>query len=460
MNDNAAHRIGGLRPPAPRPRKRLPGWIASYFILRYSPIAALAEAHFEEFTVASDTIVGPVVLVSSPAALRHVMVTNFANYPREALQRRIIAEGLGSGLLGTDGDQWRNQRRTIAPFFVRERVAGFEEKMAVIVDRLVDAWDGLGDAAVVRLDEDIPLLSVDMIEATLFPDGLGDEKPEFPDALKNYFMSSAKLSILDVIPGRERLPRLGAFRSRHSVAMMRRIADRSIALWREGKAPPAMLEWVAGEGRKMATAPLTEVEVRDNVITLLGAGSETTAGTICWALYLLAMDAEWRRRVEEEVDRAMPDGRYVPGSHHGLVATKAVVEETLRLYPVVPVTARQAMEADMIDGHPVVAGTIVLVAPYVVQRHRKLWHEPDIFDPSRFLPGARDKIERFAYFPFGAGPRVCLGQGFAIQEMVIAVAAIIRRFRLEPTPGFSIWPIHRATLRPEGILPMILRRRT
>lgn len=446
------------RPPAPTPRAKIPGPIAFFRVLHGSAIEGLAVDHYEKPMVFTKTVLGPVLVVSSPTALRQVLVSNAANYPRETLQRRMISDGLGFGLLAAEGGQWRNQRRALAPHFTPERVAGFENATAAVVARLVGRWDAMGDGATVRLNDEISDLAIDVLEAALFPDGLSG-KASITPALKHYFRKAGRVSVLDAFSLPERIPRIPAFLARRAVATLRRLGTETVDAWRRraGRGPDAgVLDRVGTAGQ---ATPFTPVEMRDTVTTLMTAGTETSAGAMCWAFYLLSLDAEWRGRIEDEVDREMPDGVYVPGSLPRLSVTRAVVEETLRLYPTVAVTARKATAADALDGRAIAPGTIIVISPWVIHRHQALWTEPDLFDPGRFMPGAREKIDRFAFLPFGAGPRVCVGQGFAMQEMMIAVASIVRRFRLEPAPGFSIWPELAVTLQPSGDLPMILRRR-
>jgi cytochrome P450 len=142
-----------------------------------------------------------------------------------------------------------------------------------------------------------------------------------------------------------------------------------------------------------------------------------------------------------------------------LVETRAVVEEALRLYPSLPAISREAIGPDELAGHRIGPGEMVVIAPYVLHRHRRLWERPDDFDPSRFLPGARDRIGRYAYLPFGAGPRICIGAAFALQEATLVLSAIMRDFRIALVPGTTVWPLQRLTLRPRGGLPMLLTRR-
>ncbi|HHZ10749.1 MAG TPA: cytochrome P450 [Rhizobiales bacterium] len=430
-------------------------------MLRHSAIEGLALDHYEKPIVFTRTILGPVLVVSSPTALRHVLVANAANYPRETLQRRMISDGLGFGLLAAEGAQWRNQRKVLAPRFTPDRIAGLERGTAAVVARFVERWESLGDGATLRLNDEISDLAIDVLEAALFPDGLSGKAAIMP-ALKNYFRKAGRVSVLDALGLPERapqIPRIPALLAMRSVATLRRLGAETVDAWRRrggGTAGAGILDGMAAESR---AASFTAVEIRDIVTTFMAAGTETSAGAMCWAFYLLSLDPEWRARIEEEVDREMPDGTYVEGSLPRLPVTRAVVEETLRLYPTVAVTARKAIAADTIDGRAVTPGTIIVISPWLIHRHRTLWTEPDLFDPGRFLPGARERIDRFAFLPFGAGPRICVGQGFAMQEMMIAVASIARRFRLEPAPGFDIWPRLNVTLQPSGELPTVLRRR-
>lgn len=188
------------------------------------------------------------------------------------------------------------------------------------------------------------------------------------------------------------------------------------------------------------------------------AGHETTANAITWALYLLSCTPEWRERVRTEAER---EANAEPAAlFDRLTETRAVVEEALRLYPPVAAISRMARNDDELAGMPVKAGTLVAISPYVLHRHRYWGPRADQFDPTRFVHGSRETIDRYAYLPFGAGARGCIGSVFALQEATLAVAAITRNFELKVEPGHIVWPVHRITLRPRGGLPMLVRRRT
>jgi len=198
--------------------------------------------------------------------------------------------------------------------------------------------------------------------------------------------------------------------------------------------------------------------VRSNILTFIAAGHETTANTLSWALFLLSQSQEWRERVEAEVDRELR-GSAGTGTADRLAETRAVIEETIRLYPPISAISRVALDKDELNGEPVRPGSLIVISPYVLHRHRLLWDRPDAFDPRRFLGNAAATVDRFAYLPFGAGPRKCIGSTFALQEATLVLAAIVRHFSFQLRPGHAVWPSLRVTLRPANGLPMTIRAR-
>ena len=330
--------------------------------------------------------------------------------------------------------------------------------MADCAEELCERWRLLAGSAPIRLDDEFAQFTMRILESCLFPAGLG-ETAQYPAAQCAYLARAGKPGIQDFLPYRDRLPRLAAILEARSIAAMRGAARHAIDRWRRTRPASSFAILDGMHAASDSGSGLSQTEIEDNVRTLISAGFETSANALCWAMFLLSQDEEWRSRVESEADRELADGKFRTGIVDRLVAARAVVEETLRLYPTVPVTVRQANNADEIEGIGIGAGDIVVVSPWLVHRHRLHWSDGDLFDPSRFLPGTRERIARYSFIPFGAGTRVCIGQGFAVQEMTIAVATICRRFRLDPSPGFRIWPLHRVTLQPSGRLSMNLSLR-
>lgn len=188
---------------------------------------------------------------------------------------------------------------------------------------------------------------------------------------------------------------------------------------------------------------MDEAAVKSNILTFIAAGHETTANALSWSMYLLSQSAEWRERVEQEVQKSG-----VGSNPEMLVQTRAVINEALRLYPPIAAISRVAIEDDTIAGLAITRGTMVVISTYVLHRHRLLWSSPNAFDPARFLGAAGSKINRFAYLPFGIGPRTCIGFSFALQEAVIVLATIVKHFRFGMAPGHHVMPTLRVTLCP------------
>jgi cytochrome P450 len=196
--------------------------------------------------------------------------------------------------------------------------------------------------------------------------------------------------------------------------------------------------------------------VAANILTFILAGHETTARALGWTLHLLSRDPKTLTKVQEEAAHFDVTN---PGWADGLPWTRAVIDETMRLFPPAPTMTRRAKAADTICGLPIPAGTAVLISPWVIQRHRLLWDDPDEFRPERFLPGARDAIDRFAYIPFSQGPRICIGASFAIQEAVIALATMMKAVTVESLGPREPLPTHRITLRAKGGIRLRVRAR-
>jgi len=451
-----------LHPPAPTPRLKSLGPLALLRVLARNPLEAWTKAHFEKPIVMGGLSIGRVALVSDPAAIRRVLMDNSQNYHKDWLQRRVLSAGLSNGLLTAEGQQWRMQRRALAPLFARRTVLSFSVAMidaaAALVERLK-----LRDGQIEDIAVEATRLTLDVLERTMFSDGLGRSPEEIRLAMKHYFEAIGRLDPFDVLGLPNWVPRLSRWKLRPMLRLFESAIDAIVSTRRRRIAEdpdsvPRDILTLLLEARDPETGEgLSEVEVRANILTFIAAGHETTANSITWSLFLLSQSPEWRRRVQAEADREL-DGD-VEGLAERLVETRAVIDEANRLYPPIAAISRAALAPDELAGEPIRRGTMVVIAPYVLHRHRALWADPDAFDPNRFLDGARERIDRFAYLPFGVGPRICIGATFALQEAAIVVATVMRHFTLALAPGHAVWPVHRVTVRPSGGLPMIVRRR-
>jgi cytochrome P450 len=453
----------GWRPPAPAPNLEPLGPLALLRALWKNPLEAWARVHFEQPAVSANLVLGHVVLVNEPDAVRRVLVDNAGNYRKDRLQQRVLSAGLGEGLLASEGEQWRMQRRTLAPLFSRKTVMGFAPAMNQAADALVEDWQRRGDGAVVDLVAEMARLTIGVLEHTIFSDGLGRARDDVREAMTTYFEALGRIDAFDVLGLPEFLPRFSRWKIRGTMEFFNAAIDDLIAARRRSLAvepagaPRDLLTLLLEAQDPETGAGMTEAEVRANVLTFISAGQETTANALTWSLFLLSQSREWRERVTAEAERETAGP--LEGLDDRLVETRAVVDEAMRLYPPIVAISRAAIGSDELAGQPIKSGTLVCIAPYVLHRHRQMWENPDIFDPSRFLPTARNKIDRFAYLPFGVGPRICIGSAFALQEATLALATIMKNFRLELAPGHEVWPVQRVTLRPRGGLPMVISRR-
>jgi cytochrome P450 len=452
-------RTAQLLPPAPLPRSRPLGTLALLRVLIDNPLEAWTEAHFNEPVVMGGLPLVRVAVVSDPAAIRRVLLDNCENYKKDWIQRRILSAGLSNGLLTAESGQWRSQRRVLAPLFAAKAVGRFSAAMVDAAHSLV-ARVQRQRGQVLDLAVEFTRVGLDVLERTIFSDGLGGDPEDIRKSMKRYFEAIGQIDPIDLFGLPASMPRLGRLKARPAMRVFEQAIDAIIATRQRRiaenpkRVPQDLLTLLLKAEDPQTGARLSESEVRSNILTFIAAGHETTANCLTWSLFLLSQSPQWRERVRAEAEREL-DGP-VDGLADRLGETRAVLDEANRLYPPITAVSRAAVGPDELAGHAIRRGTMVVIAPYVLHRHRMLWPDPDRFDPARFLNGGRERISRFAYLPFGAGPRVCIGATFAMQEAAIVLATLIRHCRLELLPGHAIWPVQRVSLRPRGGLPMMV----
>jgi cytochrome P450 len=453
-----------FRPPKPIPHEAPIGVFRMVMTLRRNPLEVWSKAHYEQPILMGRTILGDRAVVSEPAAVRRVFLDNVANYRKDALQLRVLGPGLGKGLLTVDGEDWRAQRRALAPLFSPRQIIGFAPAMhraaAAAAERLAPKRE---EGRVVDVSAETARITLEVLEQTLFSQGLGRDAGEFQIAVTRYFDTIGRIDPLDLLGAPQFLPRFGRLRGRGTLEFFARAVDDIIGARRRllasgAPAPNDILTLLLAAQDPETGKGISEDDVRANIVTFIGAGHETTANALTWTLYLLSQAPDWRARVEAEID-AHFDPANAETAADALPVTKAVIEEAMRLYPPAAMLSREAIGADVLAGRRIPAGTIVTVSPFLLHRHRLLWRDPDAFDPERFLPPNRDAIDRFAYIPFGAGPRVCIGMGFAMIELMVVLGHLLKAYRFDLAPGHPVAPVARITLRPKYGMKMILRRR-
>ncbi len=449
-------------PPYPPRSERPRGALSIILALRRNPIEIWSKADFERPISLGRSILGLRGAAHDPAAVRRIFLDNAANYRKDDLQLRVLRPGLGNGLLTSEGEDWRLQRRSLAPLFSPRQVAEFAPAMQKVAQATVERLSLRRDGAVADVGELMSRMALEVLERTLFSQGLGRETSAFQRAVSSYFDSFGRVDPLDLIRAPSFLPRLGRLRGRPALTFFDRAVDAIIdnrkALLDRGAEPPRDLLTLLLAAKDPETGRgMRDADVRANIVTFIGAGHETTANALTWTLYLISQSPEWRERAEAEADRTFDPER--PAATEGCEALRAVFEEALRLYPPAAILSRQAIADDELLGVHIPAGAVIAVSPYVLHRRRGLWDNPDAFDPSRFLGERRERIDRFAYIPFGAGPRVCIGMPFALQEGIILLANLLRAFRFDLVDGHPVMPRQRVTLRPRGGMKMHVKRR-
>jgi cytochrome P450 len=397
-------------------------------------------------------------LVTDPADIRHVLLDNARNYHKSPLFERL-REVVGNGLLTSEDGVWLRQRRLAQPAFHRLRLIAMADAIVACTGQMLQRWDSTaarGDA--IDLVEEMMALTQAIIVRTMFSTDLGDAAavvhrtwPVINRRIGETFWST-KLETSLPLPANRRFWR--ALRELDAV-VYRIIAERRQA----GRDESDLLSMLLSARDDETGAGMTDRQLRDEVLTMLLAGHETTSLALSWTYYLLSQHPDVERHIADEVDRVIGDGR--PGFEHleRLTCTRRAIEESLRLYPPAWGFSRQALGDDEIGGYRITRGSLVFVIPFVVHRRPKLWPEPERFDPDRFAPEHESARPRFAYIPFGGGPRGCIGSQFAMMEAQLIVAAIAQRYRVELLPDQHIRPEPLITLRPAPGIRAILEKR-
>jgi len=449
------------RPPAPVPEEREFGRLELLLRLRRNPLTIWRTRHFREPIVAGEGLFGYGVVISDPDTVRHVLVENAANYRKDDLQRTVLAPGLGEGLLTAEGEAWKRARRTLAPLFTPRSVAALAERMTAPAERTVMRMARRRSGRIVDISADMTRVTYDILAETMFSNAIAGGANAFGKALTRYFETQGRIDPLDVLGAPAWLPRIGRWMARPAISFFETqvktiIAERQAlhagGAWKPEK--PDLLDALLAARDPETGTGLSEAEVGANIVTFIGAGHETTANALTWSLYLTSLAPDAREALEAEIDAAGEDLAAAALSGERLALTRAVIEEAMRLYPPVPSLSRTALADDMAGACVIPKGALVVISPYLLHRHETLWQAPEQFRPERFLPGAREAVSRYAYLPFGAGPRVCIGQQFAMVEAVIVLATLLRRLRFDYAGTEAPMPVQRITLRPGHGMPM------
>ncbi|WP_254693840.1 cytochrome P450 [Sulfitobacter sp. SK025] len=388
-------------------------------------------------------------MVMDPTAIREMLLDRVDDYPKSLVTKNPLRPAIGESLFIAEGAHWRWQRRAVAPAFSHRNMLNLSPIMTAAAQRSADRIADAGPRAINMLDEMVTS-TFDVISDVTFSGGDGFDRDAVHRAIDDYIAEAGKLSLFDILGLPDWLPRPGRAMSGRALKDMKRIADGAIDA-RAERGPsdtPDLLDLLLDGTDPKTKRQMNTAELRDNLLTFIVAGHETTALTLSWALYLMGFDQAVQQKARAEAQTVL-QGRAATGADvENLTYIRQIIDETLRLYPPAGVISRTAQRNDTLCGREVRPGDTVMVPIYALGRHQQLWDQPDVFDPDRFKD--RKAIDRYAYLPFGDGPRICIGASFAQQEAVIILATLLSRFRFTPVAGKSPEPVMILTLRPEG----------
>ncbi len=397
-------------------------------------------------------------ICNTPEAAQHVLQKNQKNY-RKAFTYSFLKPVVGEGLLTSEGDHWLRQRRLVAPLFHRKRIDTYAATMQETIEEMLDDWAVRPQGAAIDLSDEMSRVTLSIAGKLLFGQDIGRDASWIGEAMVLLFRD-VNQRILSIFPIPREVPTPHNRRVQEALNKLEELVYGLIEERRgqEEENEDLLALFMLAEDEETGER-MSDKEIRDELLTFVIAGHDTTSNLLSWALYLLSRHPAERRRLQEEVD-AVVSGR-VPTLEEAkkLPYTDQVLDETFRLFPPAWTVEREPMEDDVIDGFFVEAGNVVSVGPYFIHHNPKVWENPEGFDPDRFGPDVARPSHRYAHFPFGGGPRKCVGADFAILEARLLLAAMVKNFRLDIEPAAFVRAEGTVTLYPEGGLPMLLHQR-
>jgi cytochrome P450 len=447
---------------APTPREgRLP-LRQALAVLRDNEIAIYDAQSYSADIVEQRLLWRRSVILNEPDAIKHVLLDNAANYHKTEIARRIVEPAIGRGLLTSEGEIWRRHRRIMAPAFDRRSIIAYSPVMTEVALALLARWEALPDGAEIDVGPAMMQATLEVISRTMFARD-SDDIVALVDRSFTRFQTEARPGLIDFLglpAWVKRLagtPRLEAVFAEFDAVVEALIAAR-IAAPEDGRAKDLLARLVAARDEETGGG-MTSEEVCSQVITFFFAGHETTSLALTWTWYLLSQHPAVEARLEAELTQVLGGRTPCYDDLAKLPYLRMVIEEAMRLYPPAHTLARTALGEDRLLGRRVRPGTMIIISPWLLHRNPKLWTSPERFEPERFEPERVADRHRFAYIPFGAGPRVCIGSAFAMAEAMLILATIAQRCRLRLKPGFPVEPQALLTLRARHGMRMLIERR-
>jgi cytochrome P450 len=398
----------------------------------------------------------PICVLMHPRDIEYVLVTNPGNFTKSA-DYRALARVLGKGLLTSEGKFWQRQRGLIQPAFRRESIVSYAPVMTGAARRMIDAWS---DNESRNIHDDLMRVTLEIVAQCLFGAQVGDAAERVGKAMQvvtDRFVTDAGQALLFPFD----IPDFLASGRRRAVSELNDVINGIIRERRNSNQPREDLLGTLLQARDAEGRPMSDAQLRDEVMTLFLAGHETTAIALSWTCFLLAQNPQIEARLVEELRAVIGHREPTPEDLPRLRYTEMVLKEALRLYPAVWGIGRRAIANCEIGGYRISAGTNIFIFQWLTQRDSRFFPDPEKFDPERWRedPLRSGKIPRFAYFPFGGGPRVCVGASFAMIEATLLLASILQKVHLDLVPGHPVETLASVTLRPKHGIRVIVRRR-
>ena len=386
-------------------------------------------------------------LLSHPDYIEYVLVTNNKNFVKHSFSWRHVRAMFGQGLLTSEGDFWLRQRRLAQPAFHRKRIASYGGVMVAYTERMLDEWC---DGEVRNLHDDLMRVTLEIVTKVLFDgDVAKDVEAAAVGRALDALLEEAAVRLRRPFYIPDSIPLPGNIRYRRSVRTMDELVYRIIREHRSADRDAGDLLSMLLEARDETGRGMTERQLRDEAVTILLAGQETVALALSWTWYLLSQHPTIERRLVDEVRQVLGDRPPYVSDFPALRYTERVIKEGMRLYPPAYSFGREAVDDCEIGGYAVPAGTTLFMSPWVMHRQPRYFEQPDAFMPERWDSDLAERLPKFVYFPFGGGPRLCIGSRFAMMEAVLLLAAIARRFHLSLVPERPVTPFPSMTLRPK-----------
>ena len=453
-------------PAYPKPRKSKASSLLMFFSARRSWLDALYERSYA-MQMGEVHLPGlDLYMVNDPALVRRVMDDEAEQFPKSPLLGEALQPLLGESIFTTNGAQWRRQRDMMDPAFAQARLAVAFPVMQAATQAMLQRLAALPDGAEHDIEVEMTHVTADIIFRTIFSVPMeGADARRIFEAFARFQAIAPRLLLPSIYGLRWLVWPWDVWQSRRAAREIRGLLEKLIRPRFEAHQagqPAAHSDILQSfmEARDATSGqPFGFDELVDQVAMLFLAGHETSASALTWAAHLLANAPEVQERAHAEAVAQLGEREPEVGDMKALALTRNVFRETLRLFPPVGFMARQSASACTLRKKPVREGATVVVAPWLIQRHRSLWPEPDAFNPDRYNDDASRESLRQGYLPFGMGPRVCLGAAFALQEATLILASLLRRYRLAAVPGHVPRPVGRLTIRSANGVRLTLHRR-